>query len=193
MYIIETKFTGIFYNENLILDHLNQHESTLNTLKLDENLNQISKIASILINCLKNDGTIFFCGNGGSASDSQHLAAELVGRYKNNRRPLKSIALNNDSAVMTCIANDFGYENIFSRQISGLASKKDILFIISTSGNSKNINNAIDAAKEKGLITIGLLGKNGDDSAKKVDSSIIIDSDITARIRNAYYDWSHAL
>lgn len=179
--------------KNLILDHLNQHESTLNTLKLDENLNQISKIASILINCLKNDGTIFFCGNGGSASDSQHLAAELVGRYKNNRRPLKSIALNNDSAVMTCIANDFGYENIFSRQISGLASKKDILFIISTSGNSKNINNAIDAAKEKGLITIGLLGKNGGDSAKKVDSSIIIDSDITARIQEMHIMIGHML
>lgn len=179
--------------KNLILDHLNQHESTLNTLKLDENLNQISKIASILINCLKNDGTIFFCGNGGSASDSQHLAAELVGRYKNNRRPLKSIALNNDSAVMTCIANDFGYENIFSRQISGLASKKDILFIISTSGNSKNINNAIDAAKEMGLITIGLLGKNGGDSAKKVDSSIIIDSDITARIQEMHIMIGHML
>ena len=179
--------------KNLILDHLNQHESTLNTLKLDENLNQISKIASILINCLKNDGTIFFCGNGGSASDSQHLAAELVGRYKNNRRPLKSIALNNDSAVMTCIANDFGYENIFSRQISCLASKKDILFIISTSGNSKNINNAIDAAKEMGLITIGLLGKNGGDSAKKVDSSIIIDSDITARIQEMHIMIGHML
>lgn len=179
--------------KNLILDHLNQHESTLNTLKLDENLNQISKIASTLINCLKNDGTIFFCGNGGSASDSQHLAAELVGRYKNNRRPLKSIALNNDSAVMTCIANDFGYENIFSRQISGLASKKDILFIISTSGNSKNINNAIDAAKEMGLITIGLLGKNGGDSAKKVDSSIIIDSDITARIQEMHIMIGHML
>ena len=135
----------------------------------------------------------YFCGNGGSASDSQHLAAELVGRYKNNRRSLKSIALNNDSAVMTCIENDFGYENIFSRQISGLASKKDILFIISTSGNSKNINNAIDAAKKKGLITIGLLGKNGGDSAKKVDSSIIIDSDITARIQEMHIMIGHML
>jgi D-sedoheptulose 7-phosphate isomerase len=179
--------------KNLILDHINQHESTLNTLKLDENLNQITKIANLLINCLKNDGTIFFCGNGGSASDSQHLAAELVGRYKNNRRPLKSIALNNDSAVMTCIANDFGYENIFSRQINGLASKKDILFIISTSGNSKNINNAIDAAKEMGLLTIGLLGKSGGDSAKIVDSSIIIDSDITARIQEMHIMIGHML
>ena len=110
---------------------------------------------------MEKGGTIFWCGNGGSASDSQHLAGEFVGRFVDERKPLKSIALTADSAVMTCIVNDYGYEHIFSRQIEALGSKGDVLVGITTSGNSKNVLKAFEVAKNKGVRTIGLLGKAG--------------------------------
>ena len=105
-------------------------------------------VANLLIECLEHGGTIFWCGNGGSASDSQHLAGELVGRFVGEREPLKSIALTADSAVMTCIVNDYGYKHIFSRQIEALGSKGDILIGISTSGNSENVIHAFEVAKQ---------------------------------------------
>ena len=113
----------------------------------------IQKVANVLIRCLKNDGTIFWCGNGGSASDSQHLAGELVGRFAGDRRPLKSIALTADSAVMTCIVNDYGYEHIFSRQVEALGTEGDVLVGITTSGNSENVLHAFKVAEQKDMET----------------------------------------
>ena len=153
----------------------------------------IEKVANVLIRCLKNDGTIFWCGNGGSASDSQHLAGELVGRFLDDRRPLKSIALTADSAVMTCIINDFGYEQVFARQIKALGSKEDVLVGISTSGNSKNIIEAFKQANQKDIVTIGLLGKKGGNASNIVKHSVIVPSESTARIQEMHILIGHII
>ena len=145
--------------KELISKHIQEHNEVLDFIsQLDES---IEKVANVFISCLEKGGTIFWCGNGGSASDSQHLAGELVGRFVDERKPLKSIALTADSAVMTCIVNDYGYEHIFSRQVEALGSKGDVLVGITTSGNSKNVLKAFEVAKNKGVRTIGLLGKAG--------------------------------
>ena len=177
--------------KELIKKHILEHSVTLKSIfELDES---IEKVANIFIHCLKTDGTIFWCGNGGSASDSQHLAGELVGRFVDERKPLKSISLTADSSVMTCIVNDYGYEHIFSRQIEALGSKGDVLVGISTSGNSKNVLNAFEVAKNKGVRTIGLLGKGGGLAKGLVDESIIIPSNSTARVQEMHIFVGHIL
>ena len=175
----------------LIKKHILEHSDVLDSIKhLDKS---IIKVANLLIHCLENNGTIFWCGNGGSASDSQHLAGELVGRFVDERKPLKSISLTADSAVMTCIVNDYGYEHIFSRQIEALGSKGDVLVGITTSGNSKNVLNAFEVAKNKGVRTIGLLGKGGGMAKAFVDQSIIISSNSTARVQEMHILVGHIL
>ena len=130
----------------IVQSHLYEHEKILQ--KNIQNLtNKIVKASKIILKSLANKGTIFWCGNGGSASDSMHLSAELIGRYK-KRMPLKSISLLSDPASITCISNDFGFEKIFSRQINALAGKGDVLIALSTSGNSKNILEAIKEGKK---------------------------------------------
>ena len=177
--------------KELINKHIQEHNDVLDSIsKLDES---IEKVANVFISCLKKGGTIFWCGNGGSASDSQHLAGELVGRFAGERRPLKSIALTADSAVMTCIVNDYGYEHIFSRQVEALGSKGDVLVGISTSGNSKNVLNAFEVAKNKGVRTIGLLGKAGGMAKNLVDESIIVSSNSTARVQEMHILVGHIL
>jgi len=175
----------------IIESHFNDHANLLNKMPLL--FKDIDNISRILINCLKKKKTIFWCGNGGSASDSQHLAGELVGRFVGDRKPLKSIALNADSAVMTCIVNDYGYEHLFSRQIEGLGSKGDVLIGISTSGNSINVLNALKSAKNIGINTIGLLGNGGGKAKKIVDNSIIIPSQRTARTQEMHILVGHIL
>jgi D-sedoheptulose 7-phosphate isomerase len=177
--------------KELIKKHILEHSATLKSIfELDSS---IEKVANILIHCLENDGTIFWCGNGGSASDSQHLAGELVGRFVGERKPLKSISLTADSAVMTCIINDYGYEYIFSRQIEALGSKGDVLVGITTSGNSKNVIKAFEVAKNKGVKTVGLLGKGGGMAKDLVDESIIISSNSTARVQEMHILTGHIL
>ena len=177
--------------KKIIEEHFIEHRAILDSVsKLGES---IEKVANLLIRCLKNDGTIFWCGNGGSASDSQHLAGELVGRFVGDRKPLKSIALTADSAVMTCIVNDYGYEHIFSRQVQALGSEGDILVGITTSGNSQNVLNAFDVAEHKGMNTIGLLGKGGGKASNLVHQSIIIPSNTTARIQEMHILIGHIL
>ncbi len=174
-----------------IKKHIFEHKSVIDSMDGIEG--DIEIIAKQMIKCLRENGTIFWCGNGGSASDSQHLAGELIGRFIDDRRPLKSIALNADSAVMTCITNDYGYEHIYSRQIEGLGSKGDILVGISTSGNSHNIVNALDMANKKGLFTVGLLGKGGGKAAKLAQQSAIIRSNSTGRIQEMHILIGHIL
>ena len=175
----------------LIKKHILEHSAVLDSMEhLDES---IEKVSNVFISSLEKGGTIFWCGNGGSASDSQHLAGELVGRFAGERRPLKSIALTADSAVMTCIVNDYGYEHIFSRQVEALGSKGDVLVGISTSGNSKNVLNAFEVAKNKGVRTIGLLGKAGGMAKNLVDESIIVSSNSTARVQEMHILVGHIL
>ena len=177
--------------KELISQHIQEHNDVLDSIsQLDES---IEKVANVFISCLEKGGTIFWCGNGGSASDSQHLAGELVGRFVNERKPLKSIALTADSAVMTCIVNDYGYEHIFSRQVEALGSKGDVLVGISTSGNSKNLLNAFEVATNKGVTTIGLLGKGGGVAKNLVEESIIIPSNSTARVQEMHILVGHIL
>jgi D-sedoheptulose 7-phosphate isomerase len=142
--------------------------------------------ASIFSKALKQGNTIFWCGNGGSASESSHLAVELIGRFKNNRRPLPSISLNSDTSAITCIANDFGYDEIFARQLEGLAKQGDVLVALSTSGKSENILRALRKAKDLGVTTIALLGKGGGEALNNADYAIVIDSSETARIQEIH-------
>ena len=175
----------------IIQSHIKEHQEVLDTINSFHDT--IEKIASTLINCLKNEGTIYWCGNGGSASDSQHLAGELVGRFVGDRKPLRSIALNADSAVMTCIVNDYGYEHIFSRQVEGLGRQGDVLIGITTSGNSQNVINALNVAKSKKMTTIGLLGKGGGKARGAVDHAIVIPSNTTARVQEMHIMVGHIL
>ena len=135
---------------------------------------------------LRTSHKILICGNGGSAADAMHLAEELVGRYRHNRRALAAVALNSDATALTCIANDFGYDAVFSRQVEALGQKGDVLVVFTTSGNSANILNAVAAAKKRGVITVALLGKAGGKAKGRADHEIIIASDDGARVQEAH-------
>lgn len=141
-----------------------------------------------LAESIKNGGKILFCGNGGSAADSQHLAAELVIRYRSsvNRAAIPAIALTVDPSIMTAGGNDIGFENIYAREVEAYGRKGDVLVGVSTSGNSENVFRAIQQAKKQGLITIGLLGASGGKIARECDFSVIVPSDITARIQESH-------
>jgi D-sedoheptulose 7-phosphate isomerase len=169
-----------------------EHQNTIETL-IKNNCIEIEAAGKICASSLLNGGTIFWCGNGGSASESQHMATELIGRFKKNRIPLKSISLNSDTAALTCIANDFGYENIFSRQLEGLGKPGDVLIVLSTSGNSQNINNALIKAKELSISSIAMLGKGGGESLSIAKTVILIDSNSTARVQESHQLISHIL
>ena len=172
--------------------NFSEHLEIISTL-LESGSDSIKLFGELLANCLQQNGTIFWCGNGGSASDSQHLAAELVGRFKKDRRALKSIALTTDSSILTSVANDYGFEDIFSRQLDALGSSGDILVGITTSGNSENILKALQTAKNLGIISILLTGKDGGKAKQIADHSLIVGSDSTARIQEAHILIGHIL
>ena len=176
----------------LISSHLSEHKDVLS--KLDENIiDTINVISAKVSKCLSLGGTIFWCGNGGSAADSQHLAAELVGRFKKDRAPLRSVALTTDTSVLTCISNDYNYETVFSRQIEALARHGDVLIGISTSGQSKNILRAFHSANSMGVNTIGLLGKDGGSIVTVAAESLIVPSESTARIQEIHILVGHII
>jgi len=175
----------------IIKKHIDEHQTVLSTL--ESLAPQIEKVAKNMIQALQNGNTIFWCGNGGSASDAQHLAGELIGRFIGNRIPLKSIALTVGGAEGSCIANDFGYDQIFSRQVDGLGAKGDVLVGITTSGNSENVLNALAVANQKQMTTIGLLGKGGGKAISLVNESLVIESNITARIQEMHITIGHIL
>jgi len=158
-----------------------------------ETIRTISEVENLIINALQANYNIFWCGNGGSASDAEHLAAELVGRFERNRRPLNSIALTTNSSTVTAISNDFGFDKIFERQIEALGHEGDILISISTSGESLNIVKAIQKARSLNMTTISLLGKNGGEALKLSDYSIVVNSNITSHIQEAHIAIGQAL
>jgi len=164
---------------------------TLLTQVKEKHAVNFSRSASVFADALKSGNTIFWCGNGGSAAESSHLAVELIGRFKNNRRPLPSISLNADTSALTCIANDFGYDEIFARQLEGLAKRGDVLVVLSTSGKSENILRALRKAKEIGVTSIALLGKGGGQAVDIADYSIVVDSNETARIQEIHLLLGH--
>lgn len=160
---------------------------------LAENADKIAQAAQTIIKTLSDGGKVLFLGNGGSAADSQHIAAEFIGRFKKERVSLAAIALTTDSSILTALGNDYGYDSIFARQIEGLGRKGDVAFGISTSGNSSNVISGITQAKKQGLKTIALLGNNGGKIAPLVDVAIIVPSNDTARIQESHMCIYHAV
>ncbi len=160
---------------------------------LHQSVGKIIEITQLILDCLKKEGKVILFGNGGSASDSQHIAAELVGRFQRERKAVPAIALTANTAVLTALANDYGYEVIFSRQIEALAQKNDVAIGISTSGKAKNVILGIKQAKKMGLKTIVLSGGEGTELAKLADLSLIVHSSVTARIQEAHITVGHIL
>jgi D-sedoheptulose 7-phosphate isomerase len=151
----------------------------------------VDRIGQRLASVLQGAGKLMLCGNGGSAADSQHLAAELTGRLVNDRRPLAGLALSTDSSALTCIGNDYGFDAVFERQVRGLGRPGDALVLISTSGNSANLLRAADAAHELGIVRIGLLGRDGGALLARCDDALVIPSRTTARIQEAHIFVGH--
>jgi len=146
----------------------------------------VERAGDLMLSTLLEGGKILACGNGGSAADAQHFAAEIVGRFERERRAYPAIALTTDSSILTAIANDYAYDAVFSRQVEGLGSPGDLLLGISTSGSSANVIRAVEAAAAMGIRTIGLLGKDGGRLAQKVDHAVTISQTVTARIQEAH-------
>ena len=151
------------------------------------------EIVNVITKSLKGNGKVLIAGNGGSACDCQHIAGELVGRFLEERKAIPAIALSADSAILTCMGNDYGFDSIFARQVEGLGNKGDIFIGISTSGNSKNIIEAVKVAKDKGLITIGLLGRDGGKLKKMCDYDITFPYRETARVQEHHIMTYHLL
>lgn len=166
------------------ISELEAHQATI--ARLADCSDVIEAAGELLIETLKQGGKILLCGNGGSAADCQHIAAELVVRYEKNRKALAAIALTTDSSILTAHSNDFGFETVYSRQIEAIASEKDCLIAISTSGRSKNIVKAVEAARLIGMAVIGLTGCDGGELSGLVTHSVIVPSEVTARIQEAH-------
>lgn len=156
-------------------------------------LEQIAASAVIIKNSLKNGKKVLFCGNGGSAADSQHLAAEFVGRFQKERVGLPAIALTVDTSILTAVANDYGYDTVFARQVQALGNDGDVLVGLSTSGNSKNVLAAIDVAKAKGMQCIGLTAQGGGKMAEVCDICMAVPCPVTARAQEIHILIGHIL
>jgi len=154
--------------------------------RFEERLPSVEAAGRAMAECLKVGGKLLTCGNGGSATDAMHLAEELTGRYKEDRRALAAICLNADPSALTCIGNDFGFGALFSRQVEALGHPGDILVGFSTSGGSENVLRAFDTAAERGLRTVLVGGKDGGKAAGRCDFEVIVPSDSTARIQETH-------
>jgi len=161
--------------------------------QLNEQQNLLAAIAQAMSATLRARGKILWCGNGGSAADSQHLAAELVGRFRRERCGLASIALTTDTSILTSLANDYGFEAVFSRQIEALGAPGDLLVAISTSGNSRNVKAALETARAQGMVTVAFTGAGGGKMATFSDYLFAVHSSDTARIQEAHILAGHML
>lgn len=180
----------INYIKNQIQASIDTKQNILN----DEALMQtIATVGRECVALYKNGKKTLLAGNGGSAADAQHIAAELVGRYGFDRPSIPSLALTTDTSNLTAIGNDYGYDKVFSRQMEGMGSEGDLFIGISTSGNSVNIINAIKAAKEKGVKTVALVGRDGGEMARIADYAIIIPSNDTPRIQESHILVGHMI
>lgn len=174
--------------KNEILDHINLIKEVEMTMT-----KQIIELSEQCIKTLRAGNKIILFGNGGSASDAQHIAAEFTGRFRTERKGLAAIALTTDTSALTAIGNDYGFDKIFSRQMEALGQDGDLVIGISTSGNSTNVLNGLDIAKDKGCYTVGLLGNDGGRIKSIVNLSLIIPSNDTARIQEAHIMIGHLL
>jgi D-sedoheptulose 7-phosphate isomerase len=182
--------------KQILLQHI-QESIQLKQAFFAQELDHILAQADDMAERLKRGGRVLVCGNGGSAADAQHLAAELSGRYLKERRALAGIALTTDTSALTAIGNDYGFDQIFSRQVEALGRPGDLLIGISTSGNSANVIRAAASAKALGVRTLGLLGRDGGKLAGQMDDALVVPSTVTARIQEihqmVYHFWCEAL
>ena len=168
-----------------------KESARIKTVLAEEFSESVNETAQLLIHTLQKDGKILICGNGGSAADAQHFAAELVGRFKRDRAPLAALALTTDTSILTAVGNDFEYDKVYQQQVEALAKKNDILVVLSTSGNSKNIVRAISAAKARGIKTIALLGRDGGQILGLSDYSIVVPAQGSDRIQEGHITIIH--
>lgn len=169
---------------------LDAHTTLTKFIEDEKNINLIEQAINTFVGSFKNNGRVFSCGNGGSMCDSLHFAEELTGRYRKDRAPLPATGIS-EAGHITCIANDFGFEHIFSRFVEAWGQKGDTLLAISTSGNSANVIKAVEVAKAKGMKVVGLLGKDGGKLKSMVDVPLIIDCPITDRIQEVHIKCIH--
>ena len=182
-----------------LIKRINRHFNDSSQVKLkalEVLATPLSEAAKLMVACLKQEGKILACGNGGSAGDAQHFSAELLNRFEMERPPLAAVALTTDSSTLTSIANDYDYDEVFSKQVMGLGRRGDILLAISTSGNSPNVLRAMEAAHERGMSVVALTGKNGGKMAallREGDINLCVPSDSTARIQEVHLVCLHCL
>ena len=177
-----------------IINLINESVRTFTNISKDQHqVVLIEDVTNTILNAFKSDNKLLLCGNGGSAADAQHIAAELSGRFEIDRKPLNAEALHVNSSFVTAVANDYGYEEIYSRMLEAIGKNGDILLALSTSGNSKNIIRAIEKANSLGLITIGFSGNDGGAMQNLCKYNLIIPSDNTARIQEAHILVGHII
>ena len=182
---MDLKFTF----QNLFAEHVRVAEKTFTSARIE----LLETISREILKALKNGHKILLCGNGGSAADSQHIAAEFIARFKRERQSLPAIALTTDTSILTAVANDYDYDSVFARQVEGLGQKGDILIGISTSGNSKNILRAVKQAKTQELVTIGFTGSNGGQLKELTDLCFRAESTKTPHIQEIHITVLHAV
>ena len=176
---------------SLFADNLREHEDVF--ARLDALAREVERAGALMAETLAAGGKLLLCGNGGSAADSQHIAAELTGRFVRDRRPLAALALTTDTSALTSVANDYSFEEVFARQVTALGRRADCLLAISTSGHSRNVVRAVEAARAAGLHVIGLLGRDGGALRALCDVAIVVPSATTARIQEAHILIGHTL
>lgn len=173
--------------------HLAESQEALSAANADPFVRDMIAVADAVSRCLKAGGKVLICGNGGSAADAQHIAAELIGRFERERRPLPAIALTTDTSALTAIGNDYGFDHVYERQVNGLGAKGDVLIGISTSGRSKNILKALEAGRARGLVNIGFTGKDARDMGPLCDLTLRAPSDRTAVIQQIHITAAHVI
>lgn len=178
-------------NPELLAKNMAEHEVTIHSLTLLSDL--VLEASRILASSLKSGGKLMLCGNGGSASDAQHFAAEMMGRFQKSRQPYAAIALTSDTSILTCIANDYAFDQIFARQVQGLGRSGDVLIALSTSGHSANVIRAAIQARQSGVFVLGLTGKGGGALKSHCDLCLVVESANTARIQEAHILLIHTL
>ena len=176
----------------MIQKELQAHKRTIEKT-IDAMIPDIQSASILIVKTLQSGNKVLLCGNGGSAADAQHIAAELTGRYKSERRGLPAIALTTDTSALTAISNDYGYDRVFDRQVEALANEGDLLIGISTSGNSANILSALSLAQELGCFTLGMSGKSGGKMNDSCDINLVVPSNDTPRIQEMHILIGHIL
>ncbi len=180
--------------KNYIKDQIKKSYETKQAVYENDNLiNKIEQVSKLCVELYKGKNKTILAGNGGSAADAQHIAAELVGRYGFDRPSIPSLALTTDTSCLTAIGNDYGYDKVFSRQLEGMGQEGDLFIGISTSGNSKNIINAFEVAKQKNITTVALVGRDGGEMAKMADIALVVPSNSTPRIQESHILIGHII